>query len=172
MKYSYPNNLLDFIFADGSISIHIIEAKSPLQLLQSLSPGGEVQSDDVLLKVQSSVCISVETPENVPRIRRGVRVWEEAGIDALELLLADPPAGTLLEEGLIPGAQFGLCVFGVGLQLFQELLRQSAALSIPHPDQERLNSCISCDWPLNFCGVCALCLVFALSSPSRCQMGL
>lgn len=118
----YPNDLLDFIFADGSIPVHVIQGKGPLQLLQSLSPRGEVQSNNVLLKVQSAICVGVKTPEYMSCIRCGICVREEAGVDALKLLLADLPTGTLLQEGLVPGAELILRVFRVGFQFFQELL--------------------------------------------------
>lgn len=121
-RFKYPNNFLDFVFADGSVPVHIVQGKRPLQLLQSLSPRGEVQGDDVFLKVQSSICIGVKTPEHVSCVLCGVCVWEEAGVDAFKLLFADLPAGTLLQEGLVPGAQLGLGVFCVGFQIFQELL--------------------------------------------------
>lgn len=129
----YPNDLLDFILADGSVPVHVVQREGPLQLLQGLSPGGEVQRHDVLLEVQGAVCVGVKAPEHVPRIRRGVGVGKEAGVDALKLLLADLPAGTLLQEGLVPGAEIGLAVLRVGLQVLQELLGQSAALCVPHP---------------------------------------
>lgn len=120
------------MFVDGSIPIHIIQGKGPLQLLPSLSSRREVQSDNVLLKVQSAICIGVKTPEYMPSVGCGVCVREEAGIDAFKLLFADLPVGTLLQERLVPGAEFSLGVFGVGLQVFQNLLRQSTALCIPH----------------------------------------
>lgn len=122
MNQKYLNNLLDFVFADGSVAVHIIQGEGPLQLLQSLSSGGEVQRDDVLLEVQSAVCVGVKTPEDVPSVRRGVGAWEEAGVDAFKLLLADLPPGALLQEGLVPGAQLSFAVFGVGFQVLQELL--------------------------------------------------
>lgn len=75
-----------------------------------------MQSDNVLLEVQRSIRIGVEAPEDVLSIRRGVRIWEEAGVDALELLLADLPTRTLLQKGLVPRAELSLGVFSVRLE--------------------------------------------------------
>lgn len=107
-RYKYPNNLKDFVVADGSIPVYVVQGKGPLQFLQSLSPGREVQSNNVLLKVQSAICVGVKAPEYMPRILCGVCVWEEAGVDAFKLLLGDLPTGTLLQEGLVPSAKLGL----------------------------------------------------------------
>lgn len=95
-----------------------------------------MQRHNVLLKIQSPIGIGVKTPEYVPSIRCGVCAWEETGVDAFKLLLGDLPTGTLFQEGLVPGAELGLAVFGVGFQFFQDLLGQSAALRIPHPVQK------------------------------------
>lgn len=132
-KFQYLDNFMNFIFADGSISIHVVQAKCPLQLLPSLSSWGEVQSDNVLLKVKSPVCIGVKTPEHVPGIFCGISVGEKTGVDALKLLLADLSARTLLQERLVPGAQLGLGVLCVGFQVLQELLWKCAAFRVPHP---------------------------------------
>lgn len=131
-RLRYPDDLQDFAFADGSVPVHVVQGEGPLQLLQGFAPGREVQSHNVLLEVQRAVGVGVEAAEHVARVLRGVGVGEEAGVDALELLLADLPAGTLLQEGLVPGAQLGLGVLGVGLELLQELLGQRAALGVPH----------------------------------------
>lgn len=131
-RYKYPDDLQDLVLADGAVAVHVVQGEGPLQLLQGLAPGREVQGDDVLLEVQSAVGVGVEAPEHVPRVLRGVGVGEEAGVDALKLLLADLPGGTLLQEGLVPSAQLGLAVFRVGLQFLQELLGQGAALAVPH----------------------------------------
>jgi len=108
IKYKYPNDLLDFTFANGSVAVDVIQGKGPLQLLQSLSSRGEVQRNNVLLKVQSSICIGVKTPEYMPCVRCGVCPWEEAGVDAFKLLLGDLPRWTFFQERLVPGAELGL----------------------------------------------------------------
>lgn len=118
----YPHNLLDLIFADGPVPIDVVQGEGPLQLLKRLPSGGEVQSDDVLLKVQSAVRVGVKAPEDMASVRCGVCVREEAGVDALKLLLADLPTGTLLQEGLVPRAELRLGVFSVGLEFLQEFL--------------------------------------------------
>lgn len=128
----YPNDLQDLVLADGSVPVHVVQSEGPLQLLQRLPPGGQVQGHDVLLKVQHAVGVGVEAAEHVAGVLAGVGVGEEAGVDAFKLLLADLAAGTLLQEGLVPGAELGLAVLGVGLQILQQLLGQSAALRVPH----------------------------------------
>lgn len=81
-----------------------------------------MQGHDVLLEVKSPVCIGVEAPEDVAGVLGGVGVGEKTGINALKLPHADLPTRTLPQERLVPGAQLGLGVLGVGFQLLQELL--------------------------------------------------
>ena len=129
---SYLNNLLDFILADGSIPIHIVQGEGPLQFLQRFTPRGEVKRYDILFKVQGTVCVRVKTPEHVPGISTGVGVGEKACVDAFKLLLADLAAGAFLKEALVPGAQLRLWILSVRLQVLQNFLGKRSTLWVAH----------------------------------------
>lgn len=87
---------------------------------------------NVLLKVQGAIGISVKAAEDMPSVSARVGIWKETGVDALELFLGDASGGTLFEEGGVPCAELFLSVFGVQLQVIQNLFGQSAALAVPH----------------------------------------
>lgn len=91
-----------------------------------------MQRHNVLLKVQGAVGVGVKAAEDMPSIGGRIGIWKETGIDALELLLADASGGTLFEEAGIPRAELFLRVFGVHLQIIQNLFGQSTALGVPH----------------------------------------
>ncbi len=132
MSDTDPDNLLHLIFTDGPIAVYIVQSERPFEFVQGLAWRGKVKCHNVLLKVQGAVGISVKAAEDVPSISGRVGIWKETGVDALELFFGDASGGTLFEEGGVPCTELLLCVFGVQLQVIQNLFRQSATLAVPH----------------------------------------
>lgn len=91
-----------------------------------------MQRHNVLLKVQGSVCVGVKAAEDMPSVGGRICIWEETGVDALKLFFGDASSGTLFEEAGVPCAELFLRVFGVQLQIIQNLFGQSTALTVPH----------------------------------------
>ena len=112
---THLDNVLDLVLADGSITVNVVQIKSPLEFVHSFARGGEVQCDDVFLKIQRAVCVEVKTAKNMPCVLGGIGIGKEAGIDAFKLLLGNAPTWTFFKEGGVPGRQPVLCVCGVRL---------------------------------------------------------
>ncbi len=123
---------MNLVFGDGAVPVHVVQSEGPLQLLDGLPWGCQMQSHDVLFKVQRPVAVGVEAPEDVLSVSLGIGVGEEAGVDALELLAADAARRTLVQELLVPGVKLLLAVLGVHLQLLQKLFGKRSTFSIAH----------------------------------------
>lgn len=130
------DDLQHFVLADGPIAVYVVEREGPLELLRGLARRGHVQSDHILLEVQRTIAVGIEAAEHVLGVGLRVGVRKELGIDTFELLPRDAATRTLLQEGLVPGAQLLLCELSVQLQLLQDLLGQGPALAVPHGEGE------------------------------------
>ena len=76
--------------------------KAQPQLILQFPSGGYTQSADKLPKIDGVVLVLVKRAEDVLRKLRGVPVREEAGVDDLELVHGEVPAGAVLQEPLVP----------------------------------------------------------------------
>lgn len=93
-------NLQHLLAADVPVSVKIIHAECPFQLLLQLASWRHAQGDDELPEVYRTIAIGVKSSEDVLSELGGVTVGEEIGIDFLELLHIQGATRAILQESL------------------------------------------------------------------------
>lgn len=97
---AYLHNLQHLFAADVPISVQVIHAERPFQLLFQLASWRHAQGDDELPEVYRTVAIGVKGSEDVLSELGGVTVGEEISVDFLELLYIQGSTRTILQETL------------------------------------------------------------------------
>ena len=97
---SHLYDLQHLIAADIPVAVQVVHAECPLELLLQLAAWRHAQRDDELPEVYRAIGVGVKCAEDVLGKLGGVAVWEEVGVDLLELLHVEVAAGAVLQEAL------------------------------------------------------------------------
>lgn len=93
-------NLQHLLAADVPIPVEIVHAKRPLELLLQLAPRCHAQGNDELPEVYRAIAVGVKGSEDMLSKLGGVTVWEEVGIDLLELLHIERSTWAIFQKTL------------------------------------------------------------------------
>jgi len=108
----YLGHLLD---VDDAVAVHVVHAERPLELLFGRPCRRDVYGEQELLKVDVSVLVHVEGPEDVVTEFLGVAAREEHLVHVDEFVGGEAAVRTVLPEAPVPLLDHGLVVSRVGL---------------------------------------------------------
>lgn len=129
--HTHLNDLQHLGFTDVPVSIQVVHAEGPLQLLLQLATRRHAQRDYELPEVYRPVAVGVKRAKHVLCEFRSVAVREEVTVDLLELLHGEMAAGAVSQEALVPLLDLVLGEVGA-LQEVLHHLRTEFAVLLPH----------------------------------------
>lgn len=97
---SHLYNLQHLITADVPISVQVIHAEGPFELLLQLPSWRHAQGNDELPEVYRPVAVCVESSEHMLSKLGGITIRKEIGINLLELFHIQGSTGAILQETL------------------------------------------------------------------------